>query len=273
MRAYVTQNVLLTGDAGSGKSYIVEELIRVQSTRLGCVSVTALTGEVASLYPGGTTLHHWAGLRPHDVCANKSALKDIVQRACSTGDVLARVRSTSVLVIDEASMMTGALIELVHRVCCFARGTSSNRPMGGITMVMVGDWKQLPPIPSARLVADGTSMDVEEAGVVNFDIAGLTQDSLASSMPLFAFETDVWKSLNLQTVRLTTQHRQQDASASFARLLAHVGSNDVDEIDMQTASALARELPADLKVVHLVATRSEAADINLQCVICPKLFY
>src|SRR4051794_41641519 len=54
-------NVLLTGPAGSGKTYVLNEFIRRAKARGKYVAVTATTG-LAATHLGGNTIHAWSGI-------------------------------------------------------------------------------------------------------------------------------------------------------------------------------------------------------------------
>src|SRR3546814_9947971 len=58
-------NVLLTGPAGSGKTYLLNQFIRYAKNRGKHVSVTATTG-LAATHLGGSTIHSWSGMGIHD---------------------------------------------------------------------------------------------------------------------------------------------------------------------------------------------------------------
>ena len=63
----------------------------------------------------------------------------------------ARIEKTSVLIIDEISMLPARSLTLVDEVCRHIRGSAA--PFGGLQMVLVGDFFQLPPV-----VRRGTTM-------------------------------------------------------------------------------------------------------------------
>jgi len=224
----------------------------------GVISITALTGVVASTYAGGMTLHHWAGLQPFDICG-QDVRKRVLARVRGNQDAVQRIRSTNVLIIDEVSMLNGALLELLDMVCREIRG--NQRPMGGILIVAVGDWKQLAPIGHKSLVSDGTSADDNDDHDVAY-VDDARQITFADECPLYAFQSSVWTRLDFRVVRLETRHRHLGADPSFFRFMTNVSENQVDEQDTAFACTLERELPVVDIAVHLVGTRREAADIN-----------
>ena len=55
------RNVYLTGAAGTGKTYVLNEYIEYLKKKKVPVAVTASTG-IAATHIGGTTIHSWSGV-------------------------------------------------------------------------------------------------------------------------------------------------------------------------------------------------------------------
>ena len=101
-------------------------------------AVTASTG-IAATHIGGYTIHSWSGIgikRDLDLYA----LDKITQNE----RVVRRVRNTCVLIIDEVSMLSATTLGMVDRVCREIR--HKDAPFGGLQVVLVGDFFQLPPV-------------------------------------------------------------------------------------------------------------------------------
>lgn len=132
-------NIFITGPGGTGKSYLINALLETTERK---VAVTALTGCAALLLgKKAKTLHSWAGigLGRDDV---DTLVKTIKRKTWAKP--LRNWLQTSILIIDEVSMMTPELFEKLDAVGRRIRG--SNRPFGGIQLVLVGDFFQLPPV-------------------------------------------------------------------------------------------------------------------------------
>ncbi len=129
--------VFLTGAAGSGKTYTLNQFIKLAKHEGKHVSVTATTG-LAATHLGGTTIHSWSGLGvhedipPHFVDSMPKGRREIIE-------------STDVLVIDEISMLHDYRLDMIDEVCREVR-KKPDVPFGGIQVVMCGDFFQLPPI-------------------------------------------------------------------------------------------------------------------------------
>ncbi len=188
-------NVFLTGEPGSGKTHTVSAYVRYLRQHNIEPSITASTG-IAATHVGGMTIHAWSGI------GIKRYLTDYDLDALASREPLVRrVATTKVLIIDEISMLDGVVLGLVDKVLRSIR--RSEEPFGGIQMVFVGDFFQLPPIPERQ--------------------AGLEQ----RMMPQFAFTSPAWKAANPLVAYLTEQHRQDDET--FLSALSMIRSGELDE--------------------------------------------
>ena len=209
-------NVFLTGEPGSGKSYAAARYVGYLRRENVPVSITASTG-IAAAQIGGTTIHAWSGIgtRSH---ITRSDLDSIVKNRRVTD----RIKKARVLIVDEVSMLSGPTLTAVSQVCQFVR--KANAPFGGLQVVLVGDFFQLPPVirRDERVSPDMDSQDEED------------------NSP-FAYASRAWRELDPSICYLTEQHRQSDAE--FSGLLEAIRSNRFSKTD---ASLLAsRRLAQD----------------------------
>ncbi len=182
-------NVFLTGSPGSGKTYTVKAYVDWLRSHGIEPSITASTG-VAATHIHGMTLHAWSGI---GIVDNFTPYE--IDRIASKEPVVKRIQKTSVLIIDEISMLSGTILDAVDAVCRQVRG--NDQPFGGIQIVLVGDFFQLPPVA-------GRGMKVP-----------------------FAFESNAWRSLHVVTCYLTEQHRQDDGQ--FLSLLSAIRAGNFSE--------------------------------------------
>lgn len=130
------QSVLLTGAAGTGKTYVLNKFIRRAKKRGVHVAVTATTG-LAATHLNGTTIHAWSGIGVHDALDEHAIAKIGKGR-------IDLIRKADVLVIDEISMLHDFRLDMVDEVL---RGVRENdAPFGGLQVVLCGDFFQLPPV-------------------------------------------------------------------------------------------------------------------------------
>ena len=136
-------NVFLTGQAGTGKSTLLREFLsRVEGVR--DVAITAPTG-IAALNVGGTTVHRWCGMQlgPQDGEDFLQAAERLESHPAVHG-ARKRVRATEVLVVDEISMMAGRHLDFLNY--WVKRIREDSRPFGGLQVIFLGDFLQLPPV-------------------------------------------------------------------------------------------------------------------------------
>jgi PIF1-like helicase/Helix-turn-helix domain len=163
-------NVFLTGAAGSGKTYLVNRFIRHCHDHGISIAITASTG-IAATHIGGMTIHSWSGMGIRDNLTSED-IEYIMEREY----LMKRYAKTSVLIIDEISMLGGNFLASLDIL--LQRARVSPEPFGGMQVVLVGDFFQLPPV------------------------------SKGSSRVEFAFEHPSWRTLKLAICTLTTQYRQ-----------------------------------------------------------------
>ena len=178
-------NVFLTGEAGSGKTHTVNTYVSWLREHGIEPAITASTG-IAATHIGGHTIHSWSGigirrdLSPYDV--------DTISGNKRVHD---RITSARVLIIDEVSMLSAQTLTMVNVVCREIR--KNNQPFGGLQVVLVGDFFQLPPV---------TRNEYDEQASL------LGQDKKTQ----FAFAAPIWQTLSPLVCYLSEQHRQEDVA-------------------------------------------------------------
>lgn len=137
------ENVFITGPGGSGKSYFIQQVYKHACNNNKRIQVSAMTGCAAILLESAAkTLHSWANIGlasgdPEEI-SNKIR-KSILKRANWT--------NTEILVVDEVSMMSQKIFELLDLIGKKTR--RNNKPFGGIQLIFSGDFYQLPPVGSS----------------------------------------------------------------------------------------------------------------------------
>lgn len=134
------KNVLLTGAAGSGKTFLINKFISYCREHAINIAVTASTG-IAATHIGGMTIHSWSGIGIRDTLSDDD-IEDLISREY----LMKRFMKTSVLIIDEISMLGGNFLANLDRLLRSA--FVSIEPFGGIQIILVGDFFQLPPVSS-----------------------------------------------------------------------------------------------------------------------------
>ena len=132
------KNIFLTGPAGTGKSYLISQLKIWSEATNNITHITAMTGSAAFLIKG-ITLHSWAGIQP-----NAKNPEEIAKKILSIFPIKMKWWKTKMLIINEVSMLSAELFNMLNSIAKLVRGNS--RPFGGIQLVLIGDFFQLPPI-------------------------------------------------------------------------------------------------------------------------------
>ena len=129
-------NVFLTGGAGSGKSFLVRYFMRELDPKL--MPILASTGAAAVLL-GGRTFHSFFGLGIMEGGPDAA-----YERASKDPRLMARLRRVEGVIIDEISMISGSALMIAEALTQRAR--ESKLPWGGMRVIVVGDFAQLPPV-------------------------------------------------------------------------------------------------------------------------------
>lgn len=135
------QCVLITGDAGTGKSFLLEQLRR----EIHSLDITATTG-IAALNVGGTTLHRFAGLGMNPESTTARAIFKRLQKGNygQPQKAFDNIRGCSRLAIDEISMQGAELFDLTSQLFQLVRDRPE--PFGGVQVIAIGDFLQAPPV-------------------------------------------------------------------------------------------------------------------------------
>lgn len=217
-----TDNVFVTGRAGTGKSTLLNHLSWNTSKQL---VIAAPTG-VAALNVGGQTIHSLFRL-PIGVIADH----DIAQN----GDLRKLLNTIDTLVIDEVSMVNADLLDAIDRSLRQAR----QRPLeafGGVQLVLFGDPYQLAPVPG----------DADERAYF--------EDQYRS---MWFFDAKVWNETSLRIFELNTIHRQHEEE--FKAMLNAVRHGAVTaEIAERFNETGARPVPAEDAIT--LATRNDTVN-------------
>lgn len=232
------ENALLTGPAGSGKTYVLNQFIQYAKKTGKKVAVTATTG-LAATHLNGSTIHSWSGIGIRDTLPPYFHEELHKSRADT-------INKADILIIDEISMLHDFRLDMIDQLIRDVRG--EDVPFGGLQIVLCGDFFQLPPV----------SRGDQPPG-------------------LFVVESKAWQELDPIICYLSEQHRQNDdefleiltalrggdirqrhAKSLLSRQQAEVGEAtelhttnvDVDTINERQLS----ELPGEKHVYHMTHT-------------------
>jgi ATP-dependent DNA helicase PIF1 len=180
-------NIFLTGGGGVGKSYVIQKFIeryRADKNKISkSLAITSTTG-VSAVLIKGKTLHSWAGIG--------LGKGDLIEKIKNNNKALSRWLSVKILIIDEISMLNPRLFERLDKVARHFRVPTL--PFGGIQLIIVGDFCQLPVVKG-----DGD----------------------------FCFDSPSWKECEFKVVNLTQVIRQDNIE--FANVLQELRFGNISK--------------------------------------------
>jgi ATP-dependent exoDNAse (exonuclease V) alpha subunit len=138
------KNAFLTGAAGTGKTRVTSEIIEESRSKGKTVAVVAPTG-IAALNVKGKTLNSFFGFgminfRNGVEFTFNAWLKDNKRNRRKKTELW----NTDILIIDEISMVSNPMFSFLDSIMKWAKNSTS--PFGGVQVIVVGDFAQLPPI-------------------------------------------------------------------------------------------------------------------------------
>ena len=140
------ENILITGPAGTGKSYTIKHIIELLKANKKNVGLTATTGTAAFII-GGQTIHSFMGLG-----IGNETIAELFIKIKNRSNIYRTLIELDVLIIDEVSMLDSLLFEKISLLLCYIKSHSFkdaellNKPFGGIQVIFIGDFCQLAPV-------------------------------------------------------------------------------------------------------------------------------
>ena len=170
------KNIFVTGPGGCGKTFLIKYIVKDAKSKLKNIHICALTGCASILLQcNARTLHSWAGIG----LANEE-IDIIVNRVIRSKIKRQNWENVEILIIDEVSMLSLKIFKILDII---GRKIKKNDiPFGGIQLIFVGDFYQLPPIGN--------------------------EDDKETSM--FCFESEIWETVFGEPCFLETNFRQKD---------------------------------------------------------------
>lgn len=178
------ENIFITGNAGTGKSFLVKAFDEFCELNDICLIKTAPTG-IAANEINGVTIHHQFGLRVG---------LDLNMPNTYPGFL----NYIDILLIDEISMVRIELFEKIMRYIIMANKAREGTGNNLIQIVLCGDFFQLPPV-----IKDNEKPFLD--AYYGEDVGNA-----------YCFQSRLWKKLNIHMVNLTQVIRQDNKDFCIA---------------------------------------------------------
>lgn len=219
------KNVFLTGSAGTGKTFVLNQYIEYLKERKIAVAVTASTG-IAATHMNGMTIHSWAGI------GIKEALTRSQLVSMKSKKYLAKhLEAAQVLIIDEISMLHQNQLALVNQVLQFFK--ENDLPFGGIQVVLSGDFFQLPPIGKSGETSKDKFAFMSPAWVMaKFNVCYLTEQFRQSDNELNTILNQIRTGfLSEESVRILKSASENTIKSDIEPTKLYTHNYDVDNIN------------------------------------------
>ena len=222
------ENLFISGPGGCGKTHLIHHITRHMDNIGLKYQVCAMTGCAAVLLgKNARTLHSWAGM---GLAAGQkdSVVRKIVGNKKTAGDI----KKVRVLIVDEVSMMSKKLFEILDRALRTIKKT--DRPFGGIQVVFTGDFFQLPPV--------GNMGDEETS--------------------MFAFESAEWGKTFPEENQILLQKIFRQTDDEYKNILNQIRCGELDEASIATLMKCVKRPIGDIIPTKLFALRSKTEFVN-----------
>ena len=229
------KNIFLTGPGGTGKTALIKLMVQSCKAAGRKVQVCALTGCAAVLLNcQAKTVHSWAGI---GLANGPSDL--LVKKVTSNRYKSGGWKKIDVLIIDEISMMSQKIFDILDAIGRKMRPYASHSPFGGLQLVFSGDFYQLPPVMRNE--------DMES-------------DPTAAA---FCFESPQWAATFHTTIELKKIFRQTDPV--YMRILNQIRVGKLYKSSLEELTKhVGKTLPETFVPTILLPRRRDAEMINLE---------
>lgn len=217
------KNIFITGPGGTGKTYAIKQIYKHAIDNNKKICVTALTGVASVLLDcNATTIHSWSGIG----ISNKTEDK-IINKINKSKFYKHNWENTDILIIDEISMMSCKLFELLN--CIGKKIRNNQKCFGGIQIIFSGDFFQLPPVNETY----------------------------------FCFESVLFNNCFDKIINLTKVFRQNDCIYKKLLLNMRKGLISKKNIELLNSKIVDEDFDRSTKdITRLVPTKNKAFEIN-----------
>lgn len=215
------KNIFISGGAGTGKSYILNKLKEIYGETL---HITSTTG-ISAVNIGGQTIHSWAGI---GIC--DKSIKETLNKIIKNSELYIKLRQCTRLAIDEISMLDCYTFDYLNIILKLVR--NNMLPFGGIQMILVGDFYQLPPVH--------IDSDIE-----------------------FCFESSSWEELNIFPIILNDSIRQREQN--YIEALNNIRMGNLQNLKLFYDRSIENIDKISNSILRIFGTNLDADRYNKKC--------
>lgn len=237
------KNVFLTGDAGTGKTTVIQTFIDEAEKMGKSVLVTATTGIAAdNIGYGATTVH-----RALDISIEFEKYKKKIKSRVPL------LKDADVLIIDEISMCRFDLFNMIAKTIFLENEERARERLFGdetkedVQLIVTGDFYQLPPVTTSNdrdILARMYGTEFYKGGTKEYG---------------YAFMSEYWKDMGFNYINLDEVCRQSDADFKYVLNDIKYGKNIRKAINYLEDKQAPKVIP---EAPFLIGTNAKADQIN-----------
>ena len=225
------ESLLILGPAGTGKSQITKTFYKwITNTQQKTMYLTSTTG-ISAYNIGGITINSFMGIG-----TGESSVETIIRRLKYKTSIKNRIKMTDILVIDEISMMSASVFEKINHICQILK--RSNKPFGGIQIILTGDLLQLETIFNTTTPLNNNSSDNR-----------------------LIIESELFKKMFTKSTVVLQENFRQKTDTKYIDILMRIRKGLQNEQDIKTLQT--RLIDTDKNsLIYLVSSNKKAQLIN-----------
>lgn len=240
------ENIFVTGNAGTGKSYLVKAFDEWCSVNGKNLVKTAPTG-VAALEIGGATLHKQFGL---DIGLN---FDEVTEDSVVTNKKLNFLKRADILLVDEISMVRMDIFDKLMLILEAYNKNRERKKKKPIQLVFVGDFYQLAPVVNKierPLLEEHYNRTIGDA---------------------YCFQSRYWRLFKIRLCNLTEVVRQADEK--FCQALDECKEGDAHCLQFIRQFSAKEIIPNAIWICGKNATASQKNTVELMKISAPSHSY
>lgn len=234
------QSLLILGSGGVGKSFLIKQFYNwVTTTQQKTMYLTSTTG-ISAYNIGGITINSFMGIGTGEL-----PVQTLINRLKYKTSIKNRIKMTDILVIDEISMMSASVFEKINHICQILK--RSNKPFGGIQIILTGDFLQLETI---------------------FNTTNLNNNPCDNRLII---ESELFKKMFSKSTIILQENFRQKTDTTYIDILMRIRKGVQTESDIKILQSRLLETDNNT-LIHLVSSNKKAQMINSKQLnkICSK---